>query len=185
MPVDRQIARHPASRRSLLDRPQRLGFLPTLWFWNDHERQRLLLPLILVTGLPFGALSFYITSRFGLSVWSSIASNIVYAILVQGLAERHIRKQLVALPLETRLTQAITPTAPPRISPALLPAALAMLAGSIVVLLTLGTVAAAVILGLAVGGSILGLRASRRPKQLGPAESAPEQLAPGDPPPDP
>lgn len=83
------------SPASLLRTPQRLGILPTWWFWNDPERQRLLLPLGLVTAVPLGPLLYFLTIKLGLSSWLPIAVCIfVYPTLLMGLVERHIRSQL-------------------------------------------------------------------------------------------
>jgi hypothetical protein len=84
-----------SSPASLLRTPQRLGILPTWWFWNDDERQRLLLPLSLVTALPLGPILFFMTINMGLSSWLPIAILlVVYPTLLMGLVERHIRRQL-------------------------------------------------------------------------------------------
>lgn len=40
------------ARHSPLDRPQRLGILPTLSFWDDLRRQRLMRPFFLLALLP-------------------------------------------------------------------------------------------------------------------------------------
>lgn len=81
--------------RSLLSTPQRLGILPTWWFWNDPERQRLLMPLSLATALPLGPLVVLATVKLGLSIWVLYAVLLViYPTLLMGLVERHIRRQL-------------------------------------------------------------------------------------------
>lgn len=83
------------SRRHLLDRPQRLGVLPTLWFWNDEQRHRLVLPLVLLMSLPFTPLLFYLVVRFQLSLWLLPVVTVVWPFLVMGLVERHIRRALL------------------------------------------------------------------------------------------
>lgn len=83
-----------AVRRSLTSRPQRLGFLPTYWFWNDWERQRLVLPLIALVAVPVTPLLFLLFVKLQLSVWALIAVNTVYPYVVMGLVERHVRNKL-------------------------------------------------------------------------------------------
>lgn len=51
-------------RRSLAERRQRLGILPTLSFWNCGEQQRLLMPISLLVALPIGAL-FVVSAAIG------------------------------------------------------------------------------------------------------------------------
>lgn len=77
-----------------LDRPQRLGFLPTFWFWNNRERQRLLLPLIVTIALPLTPLLFFLMVRSQLPMWTLIVAGTVWPQLVCGLVERRIRGQL-------------------------------------------------------------------------------------------
>lgn len=82
------------ARRSLLDRPQRLGFLPTLWFWNDRERQRLLLPLIVMIAVPLTPLLFFLMVWLQLPMWTLLLAGTVWPQLVCGLVERRIRGEL-------------------------------------------------------------------------------------------
>lgn len=84
----------PARRRSLRDRPQRLGFLPTMWFWNDHEAQRLLMPLVVVIALPVAAAAQFLT--VWLQLWWAwpVLAGLVWPFLLMGLVERHIRRKL-------------------------------------------------------------------------------------------
>ncbi|WAS90462.1 hypothetical protein [Nannocystis punicea] len=81
-------------RRALLDRPQRLGFLPTWWFWNDHECQRLVRPLITAISLPLTALLFFAMVQLQWPFWTLIAAALVWPQLVCGLVERHVRAEL-------------------------------------------------------------------------------------------
>lgn len=83
-----------ATRPSLLDRPQTFGILPTMWFWNDWERQRLLMPLILTVSLPLGPLVFFAIVALGFSSWVWIAFLVVYPCLLMGLVERKVRAAL-------------------------------------------------------------------------------------------
>lgn len=91
----------PRTQNSLVSRPQRLGILPTWWFWNDWERQRLLLPLTLVTAIPLGPILVVGAIKLQLNVWLLQALLFgVYPILLMGLVERHIRRQLAVRPKE-------------------------------------------------------------------------------------
>lgn len=90
--MTRELA--PRPQRSLMDRPQRLGLLPTWWFWNDWERQRLLLPLILVTAIPLGALLFLTAVKLQLSVWLIEGLLMFASTLLLGLVERHVRREV-------------------------------------------------------------------------------------------
>lgn len=79
--------------RSLLAQPQRLGFLPTLWFWNDPENQRLLAPVVILV-TPLWVLLNAIQMWLRLDAWVSIVGGLAICVLMQGLVERYIRKQL-------------------------------------------------------------------------------------------
>jgi hypothetical protein len=80
-------------RRSLLDSRQRLGIVPTWWFWNSWEQQRLLLPLALLIAVPLG-LACFALQVLGVSIWLTTAFCLVSPIVFQGLVERHIRASL-------------------------------------------------------------------------------------------
>jgi hypothetical protein len=80
------------ANRSLLDRPQRLGILPTIWFWNDWGVQRLILPFILIS-LPVFLLLDMLRMWLGLEPWVTIAVNLVLAFLMMGMIERYVRAQ--------------------------------------------------------------------------------------------
>lgn len=85
-------------RRSLLSQPQRLGVLPTYWFWNDRERQRLVRPIIALVALPVTPLLFLLVVKLQLPIWLLLAGA-VYPFLVMGLVERHVRKALLLRPV--------------------------------------------------------------------------------------
>ena len=90
----------PRPQGSLVSRPQRLGILPTWWFWNDWERQRLLLPLTLITAIPLGPILVVGALKLQLSVWLLYGLLFaVYPSLLMGLVERHIRRQLAVRPV--------------------------------------------------------------------------------------
>ncbi|MCY1064780.1 hypothetical protein OV090_08405 [Nannocystis sp. RBIL2] len=84
----------PSARRHLLDRPQRLGFLPTTWFWNDAERQRLVLPIVLSVTLPWMPVFFYLVMRWPSAFALFVIANTLAPYLGMGLIERHIRREL-------------------------------------------------------------------------------------------
>ena len=83
--------RAPALRRSLLDRPQQLGICPTLWFWSDWDRQRLLIPLVLAIAVPVAPLMHWLTVHFQWSIWPLVIVNTLYPFAVMGVIERQIR----------------------------------------------------------------------------------------------
>lgn len=83
-----------SARRHLLDRPQRLGFLPTAWFWNDPERQRLVLPIVLSVTLPSMPVLFWLVTRWPIPFALFVAVNALAPYLGMGLIERHIRREL-------------------------------------------------------------------------------------------
>lgn len=84
----------PSSPRALLDRPQRLGLVPTWWFWNDPERYRLALPLVLLLSLPLIPLTFFLVIRFQLHFLLIAVSSTFPPYVALGLIERHIRSEL-------------------------------------------------------------------------------------------
>ncbi|MBZ5713476.1 hypothetical protein [Nannocystis pusilla] len=84
---------HPV-RRALLDRPQRLGFLPTWWFWNHYERQRLTMPLIATLAVPLTLLFLFLMAWLQLPVWLFLVFGTAWPQLVLGLVERRVRRSL-------------------------------------------------------------------------------------------
>jgi hypothetical protein len=151
MPLDCNL---PASR-SLLDRPQRLGVLPTMWFWNDRTRQGLLMPLFVASGVPLAAVLAYLTARLHLSGWLPSAFALLYPFLLMGLVERRMRRELRLRPPEQRLLAAAT-SAPPRPLSRALPATLAVLCTTMAIMVTLGASGALILLvfALLAGGAI-------------------------------
>ena len=79
--------------RSLLARPQKWGILPTMWFWNDWETQRLLVPFALMTA-PFLLLINVLQMWLRLSAWIPITAGLVVPYLTMGLVERYVRTQV-------------------------------------------------------------------------------------------
>ena len=85
----------PRPQTTLMSQRQRLGFLPTLSYWNDRERQRLLIPLALVIAIPLGPLVVVGAIKLQLSMWLvDLVLLVVAPTLIMGLVERHIRKEL-------------------------------------------------------------------------------------------
>lgn len=82
-----------SDRRFLLARPQRLGFLPTMWFWNDWGTQRLLVPFALMSA-PFLLLLNVLQLWLRLSAWIPITVGLVVPYLTMGLVERYVRAQV-------------------------------------------------------------------------------------------
>jgi hypothetical protein len=76
--------------RSLRDRPQPFGLLPTMWFWNDHARQRLVMPLMAVTGVPLSVVLVYVHAQ----PWLLLAFLVLHPLLIMGLVERRVRRAL-------------------------------------------------------------------------------------------
>lgn len=73
----------------LLERPQRLGFLPSWWFWNQKENWRLIrLPMVLLVLVVFVALE--LVSLPPLLGAVTVAVTLTLAL---GLAERYVRQK--------------------------------------------------------------------------------------------
>lgn len=154
---------HPPAR-SLLDRRQRLGFLPTLWFWDDGARQRALLPIV----LPIGLLVFLLTEA--LSAWFPsldvlwTALLLLHPFVVMGLVERHVRRELLLRPSDARLASPLQ-SAPPEPLSALVPLTIA---GSAAVLLASATAGVGVALAVLMLMVLLGVFVRRHEaKRLG------------------
>lgn len=96
--------------RSLLDRPQRLGVLPTLWFWNDAGRQWLLIPILLAAAVPLTIAVQLLVLRFPALSSPLLLVVVLYPFLLMGLVERHIRRRLGEP--APRLPAATTPPPP-------------------------------------------------------------------------
>jgi hypothetical protein len=75
----------------LLDRPQRLGVLPTWWFWRDRENARLVRWPVWVAI----AAAFALALTFDLGwIWAGLLPVFTITITL-GLIERHIRRRAV------------------------------------------------------------------------------------------
>lgn len=169
------------ARLSLLGRPQRLGILPTYWFWNDGERQRLLVPIVALIALPVTPLLFLLMVRFQLSMWLLLAAGTLWPQLVMGLVERHIRRELRRRPLEDGRILDGLPAAPrpssasPRVFLAL--AALCGLAALLAALNVGGPVMLAT-MSVAAIAALLPRAVSLASKRLASSRGGPLSLAP-------
>lgn len=79
-------------QRSLLARPQRLGVLPTMWFWQDAQNWRLV-------RVPFVVLLVTTTLILMLveaPVWAVLLLPSVPFLLALGLLERYVRARAAA-----------------------------------------------------------------------------------------
>lgn len=94
------------ARSALTGRPQVLGLLPTLRFWNDRARQRTILPWIAGTGIPLVWALEHLALKLHLGAWPGIAFAVVYPFLIMGLVERQIRRELRDMAFDRRLARA-------------------------------------------------------------------------------
>ena len=78
----------------LLSRRQPLGFLPTWRFWNDQERQRLVMPLLLAVSVPESLLALFLCMWLGIP-WLLPLYGFISAQLFYGLIERRVRRELL------------------------------------------------------------------------------------------
>jgi hypothetical protein len=67
--------------------------LPTPWFWNDPENQRLLAPVGILV-IPLCVLLNAVQVWLRLGAWVSIVGGLAICVLTQGFVERTIRTQL-------------------------------------------------------------------------------------------
>src|SRR5690606_659183 len=85
-----KITATEAKPRSLLDRPQPLGILPTYWFWRDPETSKLgrwlMAPLAGAT-----VLVVVLASSFHPLVAGLVAASVM--VLATGLLEKYVRHQ--------------------------------------------------------------------------------------------
>jgi hypothetical protein len=80
------------AHQRLLDRPQRLGFIPTWWFWRDKHNWRLArVPFQILAG---AAVAFVTLTKPGLVLAGLIPA--LALILSLGLFERYIRNRAKA-----------------------------------------------------------------------------------------
>lgn len=162
------------ARRSLVERPQRLGFLPTLWFWNDAARQWLLMPIVIATAIPIVLLVQYLAVQSPALASSLFVVVVLYPFLLMGLVERHIRAQIRARPPEERL-QAVERAPPERLGRAV-PAAVGVFAAVLLALVTLENTALLVVVAV-VGGFLAVALLPRTWRVLGRGAAEQEQRA--------
>lgn len=141
--------------RSLAVRPQLLGVLPTLSFWNDSEQQRLMNPLFVVTGLPLTPL-FFLLLWLQVPIWCLFVGCMLYPYLIMGLVERHVRKELRRRSLTGELNVARASTLPIVSRKRTLPAMLAALCfvAAMLALFDVSGVVMGIVLAVGVGGSL-------------------------------
>ncbi|MFO7566893.1 MAG: hypothetical protein R6X02_29890 [Enhygromyxa sp.] len=99
---------HPAPpSRSLLDRPQPLGILPTRWFWTDRKNRRL-------AGWLFGALVFMMLVMLNAFALHPVLDAVIIAavlLVARGLLEKYVRHK--ALQRRRALAESVTREALP------------------------------------------------------------------------
>jgi hypothetical protein len=90
---NQSLARAP--NRVLVDHPQRLHLLPTLWFWRDPANWRVVRwpNLALVMTAAFGTISRRATGTVVPSFWAGFAAASVAQYLGLGLFERWLRRR--------------------------------------------------------------------------------------------
>ena len=77
-------------RASLLDEPQRLGFLPTAWYWRRVDGTRAAGAIMLLTGIAAGLLGGALASHAIVGLPIALLTEIVLV----GFVERRIRSVL-------------------------------------------------------------------------------------------
>ncbi len=82
------------SKLARLDRPQRLGFLPTEAFWERRDVKKAARPLIV--GFAFQWFMMIDLFAPGLPVWANSALSVAGLYLFVALLERYIRARLRA-----------------------------------------------------------------------------------------
>ncbi len=86
------VLSEPAKQPVYLDRPQRLGILPTYSFWNQPDVWRLAGPFMRVAFIVWMAALVLLPGR--LSLWTLALVCIAGPELLLGLFERHIRRRM-------------------------------------------------------------------------------------------
>jgi hypothetical protein len=76
------------ANRSLLDRPQRLGILPSYWFWKQENP-----PAIRWGFALLAAVTVYLTVMLADSVITAAIIPPLVLLLAQGLLEKYVRRQ--------------------------------------------------------------------------------------------
>lgn len=80
-----------AVARSLMDKPQPLGFLPTWWFWRELYREQRFRGLMAVLTLPAWGLTLLWWTFIG----SSLLAPVILVYLTEGLVEKAVRREIL------------------------------------------------------------------------------------------
>ncbi len=88
-------------RRSLLDKKQTLGIIPTAWFWT-HENQKPIAWFLFPLSALLALIGFFITKAIGGSTLMLLALTYVPPFLLLGMVERSLRRQVLARRDEVR-----------------------------------------------------------------------------------
>lgn len=67
--------------------------MPTIWFWNNWDAQRLLLPFVLLFAVPAFLVCDALRMWAGLDTWVSLVPSLLISCLTMGLVERRVRKR--------------------------------------------------------------------------------------------
>lgn len=87
------LASHSPGKRAYLDRPQRLGFLPTSAFWNRRDVWKLVwLPTVIVSILWSVLLDLFVFDFTPIWV-SGLLGGMGFVVFI-GLLERYLRSRL-------------------------------------------------------------------------------------------
>lgn len=80
-----------AGARSLMDKPQPLGFLPTWWFWRELYREQRFRTLMALLTLPAWGLI--------LVWWTYVGTSFLIPVLLlyvaEGIVEKFVRREIV------------------------------------------------------------------------------------------
>lgn len=97
--------------RSLMDKPQPLGFLPTWWFWRELYRERRFRALMALLTLP----AWVVTLAWWTFIGDSFLAPVLLVYLTEGLVEKFVRRELLrrrmALLAETETAPGRLPSA--------------------------------------------------------------------------
>ncbi len=102
-PAVRNLVKQQSSspRRSLLDKKQTLGIIPTAWFWT-HENQKPIAWFLFPLSALLALIGFFITKALGGSTLMLLALTYIPPFLLLGLVERLLRRRVLARRDEVR-----------------------------------------------------------------------------------
>lgn len=87
-----------AKPKYLVDRPQRLGMMPTWWFWNDRDNWRLVrAPFAMLAAVAVVAVNLL---DLPIALAAIVASAAIF--LAMGVLERFVRRKAKALSGESQ-----------------------------------------------------------------------------------